>query len=151
MTALVATIRPRFARAPVGLPPDPSTLGAPSATDQLTDGSRWSPSRASPEVPLELGGRAAGRSEPKADRVRWGVVKWYVVGGVLLVVAGVWFRVNGPVEGRTLVSVTYNHGFTVADIGSVVLVLVAGWCFWTGWRRGRGRAGASRQRADAER
>ena len=74
----------------------------------------------------------------------------YVVGGVLLVVAVVWSRVNGPVEGRTLISLTYNHGFTVADIVSVVLVLVAAWVFWTGWR-GRGRPTARRRRADAER
>ena len=75
----------------------------------------------------------------------------YVVGGVLLVAAVVWSRVNGPVEGHTLISLTYNHGFTVADIVSVVLVLVAAWCFVTAWRRGRTRPAASRGRADAER
>ena len=70
---------------------------------------------------------------------------------MLLVAAAVWFRVNGPVEGPTLVRLSENHGFTVADIVSVVLTLVAGWLFVSAWRRGRSRGAASRRRADAGR
>ena len=45
---------------------------------------------------------------------------------VLTIAAVVWLLVNHPVEGRTLVVVTPNHGLTVADLPSLaVLLLVA--------------------------
>lgn len=48
-----------------------------------------------------------------------------VVAVVLLVAAGIWFLVNGPVEGRTLVVVTPEHGLTVADLFSLVALAAA--------------------------
>lgn len=44
---------------------------------------------------------------------------------VLVVVAVLWVFVNGPVEGATLVVLSAQHGITVADLLSVVLLLVA--------------------------
>ena len=48
-----------------------------------------------------------------------------VVAVVLVVVAGIWILVNGPVEGRTLVVVTPQHGLTVADLFSLIALAVA--------------------------
>ena len=48
-----------------------------------------------------------------------------VVAVVLVVAAGIWFLVNGPVEGPTLVVVTPEHGLTVADLFSLVALAIA--------------------------
>ncbi|MDH3009309.1 hypothetical protein [Gordonia alkanivorans] len=36
-----------------------------------------------------------------------------------------WFMWNGPIEGRVLVSISVNHGFTESDILSIVGVVIA--------------------------
>lgn len=45
------------------------------------------------------------------------------VGAVAVVLAGVWWLVNTPVEGPTLLSLSYDHGFTLADVGSLPALL----------------------------
>jgi len=55
----------------------------------------------------------------------------YLVSALLVVLAAIWFRVNSPVEGPTLIVFTADHGLTVADLLSVAMVLAAGWLLWT--------------------
>lgn len=43
----------------------------------------------------------------------------------LVVVAGIWVLVNGPVEGPTMVVVTPDHGLSVADLFSLLALAVA--------------------------
>ena len=47
-----------------------------------------------------------------------------VAGVVLVILAVVWFLVNAPVEGRTLVVVTPAHGLTVADLPGLAVLAV---------------------------
>jgi len=44
----------------------------------------------------------------------------------LVLVAVVWVLVNGPVEGPTLISVSPDHGLTLADLPAIAAVVVAG-------------------------
>ncbi|MDH3022478.1 hypothetical protein QEN41_21105 [Gordonia alkanivorans] len=39
---------------------------------------------------------------------------------VLAAVSFAWFMWNGPIEGRVLISVSMNHGFTESDILSII-------------------------------
>ena len=39
----------------------------------------------------------------------------------------VWILVNGPVEGPVLMTLTPDHGITVADLPSAVALVTAGW------------------------
>lgn len=48
-----------------------------------------------------------------------------VAAALLVVGAVVWLRINKPVEGRTLLEITQNHGFTTADLLSVAALLLA--------------------------
>ncbi len=47
------------------------------------------------------------------------------VAAVLLVAAAVWLLVNKPVEGPVLVTLSDSNGITVADVPSVLAVLLA--------------------------
>lgn len=47
------------------------------------------------------------------------------VAALLVVAAVLWVLFNGPVEGRTLIVVTPNHGLTEADLLSVAAVGLA--------------------------
>lgn len=58
-----------------------------------------------------------------------------VLAVVLVVLAVVWVLVDGPVEGRVLVVFNRTHGLTVADLASVVAVLVAAALLWSDRRR----------------
>jgi hypothetical protein len=49
---------------------------------------------------------------------------------VLAVVCVVWFLVNQPVEGETLVSVTRAHGLTNADLGGVAGLGLSAWVWF---------------------
>jgi hypothetical protein len=51
----------------------------------------------------------------------------------LLVAAVVWIFVNKPVEGPVLLLLSPTHGVTVADLGSVAAVLVAGFLLIRSW------------------
>jgi hypothetical protein len=44
----------------------------------------------------------------------------------LVAAAGVWVLVNGPVEGPVLLVLTPSHGITVADLPSMVALVIAG-------------------------
>ncbi len=44
----------------------------------------------------------------------------------LVAAATVWVLVNGPVEGPVLLVLTPSHGITVADLPSIVALVVAG-------------------------
>lgn len=48
------------------------------------------------------------------------------VAAVLVVAAVLWLFVNGPVEGPVLVVFAPTHGVTVADLFSVLAILLAG-------------------------
>jgi len=41
------------------------------------------------------------------------------IGLSAVVVSGVWWLLNGPLEGPTLVFITYGHGFTLGDLAAV--------------------------------
>jgi hypothetical protein len=47
----------------------------------------------------------------------------------LVAAAGVWVLVNGPVEGPVLLVLTPSHGITVADLPSIVALVIAGLLF----------------------
>jgi hypothetical protein len=47
--------------------------------------------------------------------------------GVLAVASVVWLIVNGPVEGRTLITVTRGHGLTTADLAGLAGLGLAAW------------------------
>jgi len=49
----------------------------------------------------------------------------YRAAGALAAVSVAWFMWNGPVEGRVLISVNINHGFTESDILSILGVVIA--------------------------
>jgi hypothetical protein len=52
------------------------------------------------------------------------VLRAFLFGVLLFGWTITWWLVNSPLEGRTLVRVSYNHGFTVADsIGVPALIL----------------------------
>jgi hypothetical protein len=44
----------------------------------------------------------------------------------LVAAAGAWVLVNGPVEGPVLLILTPSHGIHVADIPSLVALVIAG-------------------------
>jgi hypothetical protein len=48
----------------------------------------------------------------------------------LAVVSVVWFLVNKPVEGDTLISITHAHGLTSADLGGVAGLVLAAWVWF---------------------
>ena len=52
----------------------------------------------------------------------------YLGAAVLGVVSVLWLSANGPMEGRILVTVSRNHGFTAGDLAGVAGLLVALWC-----------------------
>ena len=54
---------------------------------------------------------------------------WLAV--ALVVAAGVWILVNGPVEGPVLLVLTPSHGITVADLASIGALVTAGLIFWS--------------------
>jgi hypothetical protein len=58
-----------------------------------------------------------------------------IAAAVLVVAAVVWLRVNGSVEGPVLVVLSPSHGVTVADLASVLAVLLAGWLLVSTRRR----------------
>ena len=61
-----------------------------------------------------------------------------VLMAILLVIAAViWVRINGPVEGRTLLVLSQNHGITVADMLSVVALAMAAVIAWPTSRSSR--------------
>jgi hypothetical protein len=45
----------------------------------------------------------------------------------LVVLSALWFVVDAPIEGPTLVRVSQGHGFTAADIIGVAGLLLAAW------------------------
>ncbi|GAA1460678.1 hypothetical protein [Williamsia maris] len=49
---------------------------------------------------------------------------------VLTVVAVLWSRFNGPIEGRVLVSFNVAHGVTESDLLSIVAVVIAVVALW---------------------
>ncbi|MDS1115995.1 hypothetical protein RD149_19800 [Gordonia westfalica] len=49
----------------------------------------------------------------------------YRAAGVLATTSVAWFMWNGPVEGRVLISININHGFTESDILSILGVVIA--------------------------
>jgi hypothetical protein len=53
----------------------------------------------------------------------------------LVVAAVVWAFVNGPVEGPVLAKLTPDHGVTLADLGSVLAVVVAAGLLMSSRRR----------------
>src|SRR4051794_35981415 len=55
-----------------------------------------------------------------------GTVRKRTAAAILVLAAVVWLFVNGPVEGPILVVFSAQHGVTVADLASVLAVLVAG-------------------------
>ncbi|TXR56321.1 hypothetical protein [Quadrisphaera setariae] len=48
------------------------------------------------------------------------------VGLSAVVVTGVWWLLNGPLEGPTLVFITYGHGLTLGDVIGVPALLLGG-------------------------
>ena len=70
-------------------------------------------------------------------RPRWDVA---VLTGLL---AAIWSRVNGPVEGRVLHEFTYGRGFTEADVLSVVAVAVSVSALLRCTARALGRSGTT--------
>ena len=50
----------------------------------------------------------------------------YPVAAVLAALSGAWFFWNGPIEGRVLISLTPDRGFTESDILCVAGVVLAG-------------------------
>lgn len=61
--------------------------------------------------------------------------RWGRPGAVVLaLVSLLWFLVNTPVEGQTLVVVTHHHGLTEADLGGLVGLGLAAWVWWRGPR-----------------
>ncbi|MDV7102413.1 hypothetical protein R4227_20420 [Gordonia amicalis] len=56
----------------------------------------------------------------------WGLARpSYRAAAVLALLSVAWLFGNGPIEGRILVTVTVNHGFTESDILSIIGVVVA--------------------------
>lgn len=49
----------------------------------------------------------------------------YRAAAVLACLSVAWLLGNGPIEGRVLVSITINHGFTESDVLSIIGVVVA--------------------------
>ncbi|MDV6314715.1 hypothetical protein M0655_19685 [Gordonia amicalis] len=49
----------------------------------------------------------------------------YRAAAVLVAASVAWFMWNGPVEGRVLISININHGFTESDILSILGVAIA--------------------------
>ncbi|MDH3052447.1 hypothetical protein QEN42_21700 [Gordonia alkanivorans] len=49
----------------------------------------------------------------------------YRASAVMAVVSVAWLLWNGPIEGRVLVSININHGFTESDILSILGVVIA--------------------------
>jgi hypothetical protein len=74
-----------------------------------------------------------------------------VLAAGLVVAAVVWFRVNGPVEGKVLIVLSYNHGVTVADLLSVAAVLLAAVLVWPLLRRAGDPEPAESQDAASDR
>ena len=70
-------------------------------------------------------------------RPRWDVA---VLTGLL---AAIWSRVNGPVEGRVLHEFTYGRGFTEADVLSVVAVAISVSALLRCTARALGRSGTT--------
>jgi len=58
-----------------------------------------------------------------------------LLAALLVVAAMIWVRINKPVEGRTLLELTQNHGVTTADLLSVVALAMAVVLAWPSWRR----------------
>lgn len=57
--------------------------------------------------------------------------RWGRPGAVVLAAVSVlWFLVNTPVEGRTLLVVTHHHGLTEADLAGLVGLGLATWVWW---------------------
>jgi hypothetical protein len=57
--------------------------------------------------------------------------RWGALGAVPLgLVSALWLLVNRPVEGRTLVEVSSQHGLTVADLAGVTGLGLAGMVLW---------------------
>lgn len=61
-------------------------------------------------------------------------VRRLLLAALLVVAAVIWVRINGPVEGRTLLVLTEGRGVTVADLLSVVALLMALVLAWPSWR-----------------
>lgn len=66
-------------------------------------------------------------------------VRRLLLAALLVVGAVIWVRINGPVEGRTLLVLSRNHGVTVADMLSVVALLMAAVLAWPARRTRSGR------------
>lgn len=49
----------------------------------------------------------------------------YRAAAVLAVVSVAWFMWNGPIEGRVLIHITLEHGFTESDLLSILGVVIA--------------------------
>ncbi|KAF0970032.1 hypothetical protein [Gordonia sp. YY1] len=49
----------------------------------------------------------------------------YCAAGVMAALSAAWFMWNGPIEGRVLISINIDHGFTESDILSILGVGIA--------------------------
>lgn len=49
----------------------------------------------------------------------------YQAAAVLTLLSAGWLFGNGPIEGRVLISININHGFTESDVLSIVGVAIA--------------------------
>jgi hypothetical protein len=58
------------------------------------------------------------------------LVRRLLLAALLVVAAVVWVRINGPVEGRTLLVLSRNHGVTSADMLSVLALAGAAVLAW---------------------
>ncbi|MDV6310228.1 hypothetical protein [Gordonia amicalis] len=54
----------------------------------------------------------------------------YRAAAVLVFLSIAWLFGNGPIEGRVLVHITLEHGFTESDILAIIGVSVAAIIFW---------------------
>jgi hypothetical protein len=71
-----------------------------------------------------------------ADRTRSRSMVWRVVSAALLLgIAVGWPVLDVPSHGPTIVSVTYNHGVDLYDLGSLVPLALAVWILWPLRRR----------------
>jgi hypothetical protein len=57
-----------------------------------------------------------------------------LLAALLVIAAVIWVRINKPVEGRTLLELTSNHGVTTADLLSLVALAMAVVIAWPSWR-----------------
>jgi hypothetical protein len=57
-----------------------------------------------------------------------------LLAALLVIAAVIWARINKPVEGRTLLELTSNHGVTTADLLSLVALAMAVVLAFPSWR-----------------